>query len=240
MRNMANRRSRVGAPTRVHSPDEHDYRDGEHSEPDQYARAESTLVDQVDGVGAVTTRGANARDRHAKQEDRRRERRTDHGEGAVGGDLRVVGDDHHGCRGLSGDPHDLGHHLFAGESVEGAGWFVREEHRRLGDHGPGSSHALCLTTRHLRWPRSCLISDSEAVEPGGRRSNGRFALDARQQEWQRNVLGRGEFGNQLAELEEDADVGASQLGSRCFALVGDEPVTDSYFARSSHCRSASR
>ena len=126
-----------------------------------------------------------------------------HGDHAVGhvGDGGVVGDDDADGAELAVDALDRLQHHDAGGDVERAGGLVAEQHvRPLGD-GAGDGHALLLAAGELR--REVVHAVAEADQRQRLLGRHRVVGDLGDQG---DVLARGEAGDQVVELEDEADV----------------------------------
>ena len=118
------------------------------------------------------------------------------------------------------------HDLLAGERVQRSGRLVGEQHL-----GPATSPRASAT--RWAWPpdsspdrRRSQPSSSEPVEPARGLGERLGAADAAEQQRQRDVLLGGQLGNELAELEHEAESVPAQraalgLAHRVEALAGE-------------------
>ena len=148
----------------------------------------------------------------------------------VRGDPRVMGDDDHRGALLAGQPGQQVHHLLAGQRVERPGWLVGEDHLGRQGERPGDRDALRLAAGQLAGPPAALVADAELVQPGVGGLVGHLALGPVEQQRQRHVVGGGELGHELAELEHEAERGAAQLGALGLAHRVERPPVEQRLA----------
>ncbi len=154
---------------------------------------------------------------------------------AVGhaGHGRVVRDHHH--RGAQVGAHlgdDLQHALARGV-VQRAGGLVAQQHRRLLGNGAGDGHALLLAARELRRkviaPRQQAHAIQRLIHGHGRRGDVGH---------QRHVLGHREAGDEVVELEDEADVLAAIARERGFVGAAQAQRLEPQVARAGHVQPA--
>ncbi len=140
-----------------------------------------------------------------------------------------MGDHHDGLTeigdGVSHEGENLGTHA----AVEVARRFVGEDDARLAGQGAGHGHALLLTagqlTRTMIESRTQTNRVDDGVEP--RLIDGR----ATEIEGQRDVLERGERGDEVVGLEDETDVRATNAGELLVAEGREVGVADGDGAR---------
>ena len=120
-----------------------------------------------------------------------------------------MGDQHQRRPALGAQPRQELEHDRAGGAVEVAGRLVGEQQRRLGREGARQRDALLLAARELR-----RVVVSALAEADARRAVARAAVErlgaAGELERQEDVLERGQVGEQLERLEDEADAAAAQ------------------------------
>ena len=97
------------------------------------------------------------------------------------------------------------HHQLAGHRVQRPGRLVGEQHLRAGDQAAGQRDALRLPAGQLPGPAALKPVQAERAEPSPGRRHRRAAAGAGQQQRQRDVLFRGQLGDQLAGLEHEPE-----------------------------------
>ena len=102
------------------------------------------------------------------------------------------------------------HHPLAVEGVQRAGRLVGEDHPRPGDQRAGHRDALALTAGDLAGPLARDPSDLQPLQPFPGARARPPAPGAGQPQRQGHVLQAGQLGDELAELEDEAEVGAAQ------------------------------
>ena len=142
----------------------------------------------------------------------------DHGHAlGIRRDPRVVGDDDDRSALLARQPGHQVHDLLARQRVERSGRLIGEDDLRGEGERPGDRYALALTAGQLAGPAAALVADPEPFQPGVGGLVGHLALGPVQQQWQRHVIGGGEFGHELPELEHKAERGTPQPGALSLA-----------------------
>ena len=101
----------------------------------------------------------------------------------------------------------------AGRLVERAGRLVGEDDGRVHAQCAGDGDALHLAAAHLAGALCHQRAQSEALEPQHGLRCGLRVRHAAQHERQRDVFHRGQFGQQLARLEDEAERVAAQCGA---------------------------
>ncbi len=109
------------------------------------------------------------------------------------------------------------HHEFASERVERAGGLVRKQYVRVSDETAGQCDTLRLTARHLSGPMTFQVIELEPLEPRSCRSKSLLTANPGKQERQGDVLLCGEFWDELAELEHEAESFPPQSAAIAFA-----------------------
>src|SRR4029077_19766391 len=101
------------------------------------------------------------------------------------------------------------HHVLATTCVERAGGLIREEERRLVDQRTGDGHALLLAAAQPRRGPTGDLRDAKPLHqlPGSTVRCVSLELGRNQ-----DVLERRQIGQEVEELEEEADVGAPASG----------------------------
>ena len=140
-----------------------------------------------------------------------------------GGVPRLVGDEHAGRAGVAAGPQQP-QDLLAGVGVEGAGRLVGEDQPAVADDGAGDRDPLLLAAGHLVGEPVGELADADLLErraapPCGRRADALAVELARQ----RDVLGRGQRGDQVEVLEDVADRRTPHPGA---ALVAERAEVD--------------
>ena len=133
---------------------------------------------------------------------------------AVGyaGDGRIVRDDDGRRAQLGVDALDHVEHQLAGGVVQRPGRFVAQQHVGALDDGARNGHPLLLAAGELG--RKMIAARRQSNH--GNRLGHRHRV-VRDVGHQRHVLGHGQAGNEVVELEHEADVTAPVLGQRRFA-----------------------
>src|SRR5687767_463575 len=115
----------------------------------------------------------------------------------------IVSDEDEGAAQGAVEAEDQLDDLLAGGGVEIAGGLVGEEHRWPARHRARDGHALLLAARQLYWIVLGALGEPDlAQERAGARERVRLA---RQLQRHRDVLQRGEGGNEVKGLEDVAD-----------------------------------
>src|SRR5690606_1940483 len=109
---------------------------------------------------------------------------------------------------------------FPVEGVQGAGRLVGEDHAWLGDQCAGHGDTLALAAGDLPRALAADVADLEPVEPGGGPGGGLLPPHAGEAQGEGDVLDAGEFGYELAELEDETEVGAAELAARAVGAGG--------------------
>ncbi|OLT30835.1 hypothetical protein BJF79_38150 [Actinomadura sp. CNU-125] len=104
-----------------------------------------------------------------------------------------------------------------GGLVEGAGGLVGEHDGRTGRERAGDRDALRLPARQLAGTAALQPGEAERAEPLAGRPHRLPARRPVQHQRERDVLVRGQFGEQLAELEDEPEAGAAQDAAAAFA-----------------------
>ena len=132
----------------------------------------------------------------------------------VGGNARIVRDDDHGAapvvRGFAQQADDL----VAGLRVQVAGRLVAQDQRRVGDHRPRQRNTLLLAAGKLRRAVLAAIGQTHTGQRLVGPLQGRCTRHAVQDERHGDVLPRREHGDQVEELEDEADARAAQRRER--------------------------
>ncbi len=145
----------------------------------------------------------------------------------VGGDPGLVGDEDDGGAGVPGGLGEQAHDPFAVEGVEGAGRLVGEDHPGGGDERAGDGDALALAAGYLAGALGRDGVDLQAGEPLGGPGLGGPPLLAVEAEREGHVLHAGQLGDELPELEDEAEVGAAQGAALAVGERGElAPVVD--------------
>ena len=146
------------------------------------------------------------------------------------GDGGVVGDEDEGCAGGGAGAGQEGHDLTAGCLVESARGLVRKNHRRIGGERAPDRDALGLAARELAGAVGAGAVESEVRQDLVCASDGLRFGRAREHEGHRDVLLRGQLGQELAVLEHEAEAAQAQVGEHplrhgrhLFAVQGDGP-----------------
>ena len=98
------------------------------------------------------------------------------------------------------------HDEFAGERVERSCRLVGEEHLGLGHEATGQGDALGLAARHLSRSVPLHAVETEALEPRPRLGERLGAAHPAQEQGKCDVLLGPQLGDELAELEDEAEV----------------------------------
>ena len=130
----------------------------------------------------------------------------------AGGNQGVVRDHQHGFMVVRDELLDQGHDFIGAFAVEVAGGLVAEQEGGIGDDGAGDGDALFLAAGEL---------PGKVVHAVGQANDGKRGLDVRaalglgefgEQKRQLDVLKRGEHGNEVVHLEDEADVAGAPFG----------------------------
>src|SRR6202171_5883365 len=123
----------------------------------------------------------------------------------VGGGVRVMGCQDGGLPLLVAARPDQLEDVVPGIEVQVSGGLISHDDRRLVQPPPGEPHALLLAARDLLRPMTLEVAQVEVPHQVGDPVEMAGALpgDAKRQ---RNVLGDGQGGNQVEELEDEPDV----------------------------------
>jgi hypothetical protein len=139
---------------------------------------------------------------------------------ADGGGFGAVGDQHEGGAGFVGEFPEQGEDVGAVDGIEVAGGFIGEEQVGAMDQGAGDGDALHFAAGELGGqgvgPMFHADPAEEIADAGGALG---FRL-AEELEGELDVLGGGERGEEVEELEDGADPATSELGQG----VGGEAV----------------
>ena len=124
----------------------------------------------------------------------------------------VVGDeDEGGTRGGAGTRQE-GHDLAAGRLVEGTRGLIREDHRGVGGKRATDRDTLGLAARELAGAVGAGTVEAEVRQDLACAAQGLRFGRARQHEGHRDVLLRGQLGQELAVLEHEAEATQAQVG----------------------------
>ncbi len=112
------------------------------------------------------------------------------------------------------------HHLVAAARVERPGGLIGEQERGIIDQGPRNRDALLLAAAQTSRVATGDVCDAELVQqlPGAARRG--IALQLR---GDKDVLERGQVGEQVEELKDEADVVAPKPGQPCLAQLAEVP-----------------
>ena len=149
-----------------------------------------------------------------------------YGTAAERSDVGVVGDDDHGGTVVPRGGHENAHDLAAGGLVERAGRLVGEDHGRFDGECTGDGDALHLSAAHLPRPVRGERAQSHAFQPQDRRVGGGAVGHAVKHHRQGDVFDRRQFGQQLAGLEDEAEVVAAQFGALGVAHAAQVGTTE--------------
>src|SRR6185503_13733713 len=138
----------------------------------------------------------------------------------VRGERGIVGDEDERAAERAVEAQDQLDDLLAGGGVEIAGGLVGEEHRRPARHRARDGHALLLATREL--DRIVLRAIGEPYLVQERAGPGERVRLARQLQRHRDVLQRGEGGNEVKGLEDVPDGVEAEAGGGGPIEPGDE------------------
>ena len=123
---------------------------------------------------------------------------------------RVVGDDDKARLPRAIERQHQFEHALGGLPVEIAGWLISEHASRLGDQRSGDRRPLALASRQLRWGVLQAVPEPHL----GEHCRGAcFGLGLRQppdEERHGDVLERGELGQQMMKLVDEAEVAIAQ------------------------------
>ncbi len=148
----------------------------------------------------------------------------------IGGDARLVRDQHDGRSLVAGSVDEQVHHELARQRVEGAGGLVGEHHAGVGDHRSCQRDPLRLTARQLPGATSRELRQPDLVEPRARSVQRLAPTHSGEEQRQRDVLDRAELGHELTELEDEAELLAPELGTRPFGEGVDARPVEPHFA----------
>ena len=110
-------------------------------------------------------------------------------------------------------------HLLSGPAVEVAGGLVGDQDRRVQEERPGDRDALLLAARELRGPMAEAVGEAEARQHSGGAVEELGPVGAERPPAeldhgrQHGVLQGGELGQQVIELEDEADLLVTQVGA---------------------------
>src|SRR5215469_5231832 len=142
----------------------------------------------------------------------------------VAGGRRVVGDHDDGLAELAHAAAEQVQDLRAGAGVEVAGGLVGEDDFRPADQGTRDGHPLLLPAGQLR--RAVLQSRAQAHRFHDRVEPGPVGGAPRDVQREGDVVRRGESGQQVIGLEDEADVIAAQPGQPALGQRGDLGAAD--------------
>ncbi len=128
----------------------------------------------------------------------------------VGGDPRLVGDQHDRGAVLAGGGDQQLHDVLAGERVQRPRRLVRKEDLGAGDQAASQRHPLGLPTGELAGASASSPSEAQLRQPAPRLPQGLGPPDTAEQQRQGHILLRRQFGNELTELEHETEVIPSQ------------------------------
>ena len=142
--------------------------------------------------------------------------------GGVGGDRGIVGDEDEGGAFAAVEVEQKVHDLGAVFGVEIAGGLVCEDDGRAEDEGTGEGDALLFAAGKLDGVVIRAVGEADGGEQAAGAGEA-FALGggAVEFEGEQDVFKRGERGNELVALEDEADEGAAQGGEFVFGKVAD-------------------
>ena len=133
---------------------------------------------------------------------------------AAGGHRVVVGDDNHRGAAMRGSADEQVDDVGTGRRVEGTSWLVGKDRLRLSGQGSRDGDALCLAAGELTWSTTCFGSQSELGEHHASAADRITPADAVDHQRQGDVLVRGQFGQQLVVLEDEAEAASAQYRPR--------------------------
>ena len=146
------------------------------------------------------------------------------------GDGGVVGDEDKGCPRGGAGARQQGHDLTAGGLVEGPRGLIREDHRGIGGERAADRDALGLAARELAGAVGAGAVEAEVRQDLACASDCLRFGRAREHEGHRDVLLRGQLGQELAVLKHEAEAAQAQVGEHAlrhgrhlFAVQGDRP-----------------
>ena len=126
----------------------------------------------------------------------------------VGGGIGIVGDHHDGLTEFVDRSTHERQNLVAGDRVEVAGGFIREDDLGAGRKRSAYGHSLLLAPRQLVGAMADAIGKADGlddlIEPG------LVGSDTRKIHWKGDVFQRGECGYKIEGLEHEADVVSAQ------------------------------
>ena len=129
-------------------------------------------------------------------------------------------DDQGGAGGPGGAGEDL-HGLLGGQGVQGAGGLVGEEDPRPAHQGAGDGDPLGLPARQLGGQLVLVPVQAELGELGAGAGQGPAARGPGQQQGDGDVVQGGQVRQELAELEDEAELGQAQAGALGLVEAGD-------------------
>ena len=141
-----------------------------------------------------------------------------------------MGDDHAGDAVAAGGAEQP-HHRLAVHRVEGAGRLVGEEDVAVADDGAGDGDPLALAAGEVVGEPVGLVEHAEALERFEAGGPGPLRADAVELERERDVLERGEPGEEVEVLEHVADRPAPQRGPVVGRQAGQVVAVDEHLAR---------
>lgn len=136
-----------------------------------------------------------------------------------------MGDQHDGLSALV-EAGEQPQHLPGALAVEAAGGFVGEQQAGGVDQGAGQGDALLFAAGQLARCAVLLTGQAQLVEQLAAGGTGLPGGPAGQQGGEFDVVGDGEVGDQVEELEDDPDVVAAQFGPARLAVAVDLPSVE--------------
>ena len=153
----------------------------------------------------------------------------------VAGDVRLVGDEHHGAPGGVQVGEDR-HHVLARVGVQVAGRLVGEDQRRVGDDGPGDRHPLLLAARHLARQVTHAVGHADLGQGRLGPLAAGFGSDPGVGQGKLDVGQRSRARDQIEALKDEADLPVAHLGQRQLVEVAHVDAVEPVPARRRGCR----
>ena len=114
----------------------------------------------------------------------------------------------------------------AGLAVEIAGRLVAKEQRGIGDDGAGDADALLFAAGELSWEMLRAIGEADDFECGGGVRAALFFGEVREKQRQLDVSLGAEDGEEIVELENEADMAGTPSGELAIRELIDPVFTD--------------